>query len=80
MRQYKQERNYLAQQKKPKKNGEGILRFIFINNVYFPSVTQAAKFIAEQEDKNVQTIRKELRQFVNGKRSSWYMYGKYLIG
>lgn len=59
---------------------KSISKSIFINNVCFPSVTQAAKFIAEQEGKNVQTIRKELRQFINGKRSSWYMYDKYLIG
>ena len=57
-----------------------VSKSIFINNVCFPSITQAAKYIAEQENKNVQTIRKELRQFINGKRSSWYMYDKYLIG
>ena len=51
-----------------------------MNNVCFPSITQAAKYIAEEENKNVQTIRKELRQFINGNRSSWYMYDKYLIG
>lgn len=79
---YRKSRVELIQQEysKNQERLKSISKSIFINNVYFPSVTQAAKFIAEQEDKNVQTIRKELRQFVNGKRSSWYMYGKYLIG
>ena len=79
---YRKSRVELIQQEHSKNQErlKSISKSVFINNVYFPSVTQAAKFIAEQEDKNVQTIRKELRQFINGKRSSWYMYGKYLIG
>ena len=79
---YRKSRVELIQQEysKNQERLKSISKSVFINDVYFPSVTQAAKFIAEQEDKNVQTIRKELRQFVNGKRSSWYMYGKYLIG
>ena len=79
---YRKSRVELIQQEHSKNQErlKSISKSVFINNVYFPSVTQAAKFIAEQEDKNIQTIRKELRQFVNGKRSSWYMYGKYLIG
>ena len=79
---YRKSRVELIQQEHSKNQErlKSISKSIFINNVCFPSVTQAAKFIAEQEDKNVQTIRKELRQFINGKRSSWYMYDKYLIG
>ena len=70
------QQEYNAKQERIKK----ISKSIFINNVCFPSIAQAAKYIAEQENKNVETIRKELRQFINGSRSSWYMYGKYLIG
>ena len=70
------QQEYNVKQERIKK----ISKSIFINNVCFPSIAQAAKYIAEQENKNVETIRKELRQFINGSRSSWYMYGKYLIG
>ena len=56
-----------------------ISRCVYVNKVRFESTTQAAKFIAENENKSVQTIRKEIRNYLNGKRSSWYMYDKYLI-
>ena len=55
-------------------------RKILVNGVCFPSVTRAAKFIARQENKNWETIKKELRRFVKGERDSWCMYDKYLIG
>lgn len=79
---YRESRINMIQQEYSKKQErlKDISKSIFINNVCFPSITQAAKFIAEQEGKNIQTIRKELRQFINGKRSSWYMYDKYLVG
>lgn len=79
---YRKSRAELIQQEhsKSQERLKRISKSIFVNNVCFPSVRQAAKFIAEQEGKNEQTIRKELRQFINGKRSSWYMYDKYLIG
>ena len=80
--EYRKSRTDLIQYEHDKKQERlrKISKSIFVNNVCFPSITQAAKYIAEQENKNVQTIRKELRQFINGNRSSWYMYDKYLIG
>ena len=58
---------------------EKISRCVFINKVEFNSVNQAARFIADKEGKNFQTIRREIRDYLNGKRGSWYMYEKYLI-
>lgn len=80
-RDYKGDRVELLKQKfqTNKERIQKISRCIYVNKIKFESTTQAAKFIAENENKNIQTIRKELRDYLNGKRDSWCMYGKYLI-
>ena len=54
---------------------------VFVNEVKYRSAREAAKMICE--DINVfakpETVRKEIQKFINGKRQSWSMYGKYKI-
>jgi len=51
-----------------------------VNGVEYRSIKAAARYIASCEPtKNVDTIRKELRKFLNGDRPEWSMYGKYAI-
>ena len=57
---------------------------IKINNQKFKSCGAAAKYIVEQELKEGKyrrhaTVSKELRRFLQGKRPSWKMYGKYEV-
>lgn len=53
---------------------------LVVNSIEYPSITQAAKMICEKENKPLNTVRKELRKYVQGKRPEWCMYGKYNIG
>ena len=53
---------------------------IVVNSITYRSVTSAANMIATNEGKQLDTIRKELRKYVQGKRPEWCMYGKYNIG
>lgn len=55
-------------------------RSIIINGEVYRSISNAAKYIAGMEGKKVDTIKKELKNFMNGKRASWKMYNKYYIG
>lgn len=55
-------------------------RSIIINGEVYRSITKAAKHIADAEDKKIDTVRKELKNYMNGKRPEWCMYGKYNIG
>jgi len=58
---------------------------ITVDGIVFPSAYSAAKHIVEEEEKlgnhrTHNTISKELRRFIAGKRPSWSMYGLYRIG
>lgn len=53
---------------------------IIVNGFEWSSIHAASKHIASIENKNENTIRKELRNYVQGKRMEWCMYGKYNIG
>lgn len=59
---------------------KSISKTLVINGIPYPSVTQAAKMICSNEGKQLDTVRKELRKYVQGKRPEWCMYGKYNIG
>ncbi len=52
---------------------------VCVNGKEYATVGEAATMIANECDKNKQTIRKEIQRYVQGKRPSWLMYGKYLI-
>lgn len=52
---------------------------VSVNGTMFKSTGSAAKYISECTGKNKGTISKEIRRYLQGKRPSWYMYGKYLI-
>lgn len=54
---------------------------VIINGTEFTGVREAARFLTKQEDvtASIDTIRKEIRSLVNGKRSPWYYLGKYYI-
>lgn len=53
-----------------------------VDGIEYQSAREAAKFICEDPTvtAKVGTVRKELQKFINGKRPSWLMYGKYQIG
>jgi hypothetical protein len=58
---------------------------IKVSGIDFPSCGSAATWISEQElsignTRNVDTISKELRRYLQGKRQSWTMYDKYKVG
>ena len=57
-----------------------VAKDIRVNGVIYESVTKAAKHIADNEGKQLDTVRKELRNYIQGKRPEWCMYGKYNIG
>lgn len=57
---------------------------IRINGILFQSCGSAASWIVDQEIKignvrNKSTISKELRKYLQGKRESWTMYGRYKV-
>lgn len=57
---------------------------VSINNKKYDSCGQAAQFIVDEEFKlgrfkNKSTISKELRNYVNGHRGEWAMYGRYRV-
>jgi maltooligosyltrehalose synthase len=54
-------------------------RPLTINGEVYRSISNAAKYIADREGKKVDTVKKELKNFMNGKRFAWSMYGKYAI-
>lgn len=65
--------------------GKEVGNSIIVDGVSYDAVRQAARYIVECEVKNgvirnIETIRKELKRFVQGKRSAWDMYGRYSIG
>jgi len=61
-------------------NMNSIGKEVKVNNIQFESITSAAQYICKEEPgKKVMTVKKEIRNFVNGQRPSWSMYGKYLI-
>ena len=58
---------------------------ITVDGIEFVSAGKAATYIQEAEDvlgneRRHATISKELRRYLQGKKSSWVMYGKYTIG
>ena len=54
---------------------------IIVNGIEFRSVRSAARYICNTiEGKNEETIAKELKRFVQGKRGSWVMYDLFTIG
>lgn len=58
---------------------------ITVQGQRFPSCGAAAKWIVEQEasagtSRNKDTISKELRRYIQGRRSEWIMYDRYNIG
>lgn len=58
---------------------------IIVDGKIYDAVRQAARYILESEQKignikNIETIRKELKKFTQGKRQAWKMYGRYSIG
>ena len=57
---------------------------IKVDGVEFKSCGSAASYIVKKElmagySRNKGTISKELRRYLQGKRPSWKMYGKYLV-
>ena len=51
-----------------------------VNGKQYDTIRSAANYIAAQEPgKRVETIRKEIRKYLRGERTEWYMYGKYYI-
>jgi len=58
---------------------------IVVNGITYDAVRQAARYIVGCEDalgniRNIETVRKELKRFIQGKRPAWTMYGNYTIG
>lgn len=54
---------------------------IIVDGKTFISCGSAAQYIVDNtEGKNKATISKELRRYLQGKRSAWVMYGKFTIG
>ena len=58
---------------------------VIVEGVVYPSAYTAAKYIIESEvklgnNRNHNTVSKEIRRFMAGKRPSWIMYEKYTIG
>ncbi len=58
---------------------------IVVNGIKFPSAGKAATYIQDAEhllnkERRHATISKELRRYLQGKKSSWVMYGRYTIG
>lgn len=58
---------------------------ITVHGQLFPSCGAAAKWIVNQEAaanrvRNKDTISKELRRFLQGRKNAWIMYDKYSIG
>ncbi len=65
--------------------GKEFGNFILVDGVSYDAVRQAARHIVECEYKNgisrnIETVRKELKRFTQGKRVVWDMYGRYSIG
>ncbi len=51
-----------------------------VNGVEYASSRKAAKYIVSiEKDRQEETVRKEIRKFLQGKRKAWVMYGKYAI-
>ena len=64
---------------------EAICKKITVDGKEYKSCGEAARYIVEQEAKlgnyrNKDTISKELRRYLQGKRSEWFMYKLYSIG
>ena len=58
---------------------------IMVNGIVYISCGAAATYIVEQEAelgniRNKDTISKELRRYLQGKRTAWKMYDRYSIG
>ena len=53
---------------------------MIVNGIRYPSVRAASKYIAESENKNPETIRKEIARRHIRDGHMWSMYGKYNIG
>lgn len=58
---------------------------IYINGVLYPSCGAAAGWITQQEAirgvvRNKDTISKELRKYLQGRRVKWIMYDRYAVG
>lgn len=58
---------------------------IVVDGMHFIAAGTAASYICDKEEvigasRNHATISKELRRYLQGKRSQWVMYGKYTIG
>lgn len=54
---------------------------IVVNGKEFISCGSAAQYIVDNtEGKKKSTISKELRRYLQGKRTSWLMYGEFTIG
>lgn len=51
---------------------------ILVNGVKYVSIRDAARFIADDANKNPNTIVKELRSLWSG-RNPWKMYDKYFV-
>lgn len=53
-----------------------------VNGIEYQSAREAAKVICEDVSvtAKVDTVRKEIQKYVQGRRQSWLMYGKYKIG
>ena len=63
----------------------GVGTEITINGDLYLSIAAASTWILESEKaigvpRNFETIRRELRNFTQGKRSQWLMYDRYTIG
>jgi len=52
---------------------------IKINDIEFSSLGEGSKYIISFGRGKFNTVRKELRKFIQGKRPSWKMYGKFKI-
>jgi len=52
---------------------------IQVNEIKFISVRDAARYISVNTGKNINTIRRELRNMLSGKRGFGVMYGEYEI-
>lgn len=58
---------------------------VLVDGVHYDALRQAARYIVDCEDKNgvsrnIDTVRKELKRYIQGKRPAWKMYDKYSVG
>lgn len=58
---------------------EAVGKSIVVNEVLYRSCGEAARMIADAEGKNKDTVSKELRRMLQGKREFGWMYEDYLI-